>query len=96
MGDVCGHAGGFLDVQVTPVDMQVTPVDVQVTPVEMQVTPVGMQVTPVGTEVTTSLHSWHGGRRTAMDFEAGDTFDVAAAHFASQSTVGSLWKGGAT
>ena len=48
------------------------------------------------TEVTISLHSRLGRRRTAMDFEAGDTFDVAATHFASQSTVGSLWKGGAT
>ena len=48
------------------------------------------------TEVSISLHSRLGRRRTAMDFEAGDTFDVAATHFASQSTVGSLWKGGTT
>ena len=50
----------------------------------------------LGTEVTTSLHSWHVGRRTAMAFEAGDTFDVAATHFAFKSTVRSLWKGGTT
>ena len=31
-----------------------------------------------GTEVTTSLHPWHGGRRTAMNFEAGNEIDVAA------------------
>ena len=31
-----------------------------------------------------------------MDFEAGDTFDVAAPHFALKSTLRSLWKGGTT
>ena len=37
------------------------------------------------TEVTISLHSGHGGRRTAMDFEAESALEIAAAQVSSHS-----------
>ena len=47
-----------------------------------------------GSEVIISLHSGLRFKRSLKIWKAGYTFDVAAAHFASQSTVRSLWMGG--